>query len=268
MKRYAAALWVMLAVPHATHAAPPQTWEEPATGMPFVAIPKGCYLMGTAESIPYKPDPFWEQIRHTGTISADEVPQHEVCVDGFWMGKFEVRNREWQQLMGESPGGANPEQPVVAVTLAQVRAFAERLTERSGGAHRFRLPTEAEWEYACRAGVAHEVTPVGTELVGKSWYGARGAYKPEPHEVGLLPPNAFGLHDMLGNVWEWTEDSYVPGGYARHALHNPKVTAQPAQHVIRGGSFRSEPRQTRCAVRGHYDAGEKLDSIGFRLVRQ
>ena len=86
-------------------------------------------------------------------------------------------------------------------------------------------------------------------------------------EVGALKANAFGLHDMLGNVWEWTEDSYRADAYARHALYNPKAEAAGGPRVIRGGSFRTEWIQTRCAMRGRYAPAETLDTIGMRLVR-
>ncbi|WP_420474495.1 formylglycine-generating enzyme family protein [Noviherbaspirillum sp. ST9] len=263
MKHY---FWLILCAASAVQAAP-ANWQEPATGMAFVSVAKGCFQMGTEQHVPLKPNVFWERIRHDAPLSEDEGPRHEVCVDAFWMGKLEVRTGEWQKVMdGEPP--ANPGLPVASVTLTQAREFAERLTKLSEGKERFRLPTEAEWEYACRAGAKSEELAIGGELAGQAWYGVRGSYRPQPSETGKLAANAFGLHDMLGNVWEWTEDSYLPDGYARHALYNPKVSAATPQQVIRGGAFRTEPRQMRCAMRSHYDAAQHLDSIGFRLVRE
>lgn len=239
-------------------------WRDPTTGMPFVQVTRGCYQMGTASPVSAHPDPFWGRIGYDGQLSADEVPQHEVCIDAFWMGKFEVRSDEWHKVMGGT-GSADGDRPIARVTWAQARIFAERLSERSGA--RYRLPTEAEWEYACRAGSAVEHVAISLELVGQAWYSRGEARRSEPQKVGALATNAFGLHDMLGNVWEWTEDSYRADGYGRHDLYNPVVREAEGQKVIRGASFRTEPRQTRCAVRGHIDPTQALDSVGFRLVR-
>lgn len=247
------------------HAEPAQAvWNDPTTNMAFVKIDKACYKMGSATPVKAFPDPFWEVIGYKHTLSEDEVPQHEVCLNAYWIGKYEVRADEWRKVMGE--GGGEDDRPITNVTWEQARSFAERLGELSGV--RYRLPTEAEWEHACRAGAKADQQVLSTELVGKAWYSRGDARRPSPEKVGLLPANAFGLHDMLGNVWEWTEDSYAADGYRRHALYNP-VARDPAaaQKVIRGASFRTEPRQTRCAIRGHVAATQALDSIGFRLVR-
>lgn len=256
----AAAAWVA-ATAHAQPAG--AAWNDPTTGMPFVEIKKGCYKMGSANPVKPYPDPFWEVVAKQPTLSADEAPQHEVCLDAFWVGKYEVRNAEWKAIMGE--GAGDDEHPVAKVTWEQARTFAERLSERSG--QRYRLPTEAEWERACRAGAAAEAVAENEELIGKAWHGRGDARRPAPQKAGQLAANAFGLHDMLGNVWEWTEDSYAADGYRRHALYNPAAREPAAQKVIRGGGFRTEPRQTRCAVRGHIAPGQALDSVGFRLVR-
>ncbi|HEY3326501.1 MAG TPA: formylglycine-generating enzyme family protein [Novimethylophilus sp.] len=245
-----------------------KTWTEPATGMQFVAVPKGCFQMGSAKPVPPPADSYWAQIGFAKSLSEDEVPQHEVCVDAFWMGKFEVRIKEWQQIMAtaDAPGDGK-DLPAAKVTWAQARDFAERLSTRSGGKYRFRLPTEAEWEYACLAGRKYkfEPRPDPQELNKVAWYQFR---TPKPSVVGALKANAFGLHDMQGNVWEWVGDGYLADGYTRHALYNPRVEADTGPRVIRGGSFRTELEQTRCAKRGHYPADDALDSIGLRLVRE
>ena len=141
------------------------------------------------------------------------------------------------------------------------------LFRSSGGKQRFRLPTEAEWEYACRADskVLQSQKPDAEELNKAAWYQYR---QPKPTRVGSLEANAFGLHDMLGNVWEWVGDSYLADGYTRHPLYNPRIETNAPQRVIRGGSMRTELEQTRCTKRGHYPADESLDTIGFRLVRE
>ena len=245
-----------------------QTWNEPTTGMAFIAVPKGCFQMGTAKPVPPPADSHWEQIGFKKSISEYERPQHEVCVDAFWMGKFEVRIKEWQQIMQTKlTSGADKDIPVAQVTWTQARSFAEQLSVRSGGKHRFRLPTEAEWEYACRAGQKNDLDsePDHDRLNKLAWYQYRS---PKPTTVGTLEANAFGLHDMQGNVWEWVSDGYLADGYARHTLFNPRVETDGGKRVIRGGSFRTELEQTRCAKRGHYSTGEALDTIGIRLVRE
>lgn len=248
-----------------------ESWTEPATGMVFLSIAKGCYQMGAQAPITAFPDPFWERVGHLPRLTDDEMPRHEVCVDAFWIGKHEVRVAEWRKLMGGEKGGSSDASdgnvPVAAVTWAQARQFAERLGQASG--QRFRLPTEAEWEYACRAGAKDDEIAYSRELVGRAWYGRGEARQPSPRPVGQLKANAFGLHDVLGNVWEWTEDSYSPGGYQQHTLFNPVVRdAAAPQKVMRGGSIRTEPRQTRCGARGHLAAEQRLDTVGFRLVRE
>jgi len=245
-----------------------QTWNEPTTGMAFIAVPKGCFQMGTAKPVPPPADSHWEQIGFKKSISENERPQHEVCVDAFWMGKFEVRIKEWQQIMqGSHAAGTDNDAPVAQVSWTQAHSFAQQLSARSDGKYRFRLPTEAEWEYACRAGQkdAPNAEPNPDTLNKLAWYQYR---RRKSATVGTLQANAFGLHDMLGNVWEWVSDGYRADGYARHTLFNARVETDGAQRVIRGGSFRTELEQTRCAKRGHYLAAETLDSIGLRLVRE
>jgi formylglycine-generating enzyme required for sulfatase activity len=240
-----------------------KVWQEPSSGMPFVAIPKGCFKMGASTPQPPQAEIFWERAGYTKSASEDEVPVHEVCVDAFWLGKYEVRAEEWQRLMG----GPSPSQgqPAAGVTWQQAQEFVARLNQQAGGAWRFRLPTEAEWEYACRAGRHEDVDPLSGEQEQLAWYRFKTS---EPQAVGQLQANGFGAHDMLGNVWEWVRDSYDADGYRKHALYNPVVEAGSTQRVLRGGSFRTERVQTRCAMRGHASPDAVLGTAGFRLVRE
>lgn len=264
MRAMIAAAATALAAATAQAEAPRAVWNDPTTDMPFVRIDKACYKMGSATPVKAFPDPFWERIGFKPTLSEDEVPHHEVCLNAYWIGKYEVRWSDWKKIMGEGEG--EDDRPVTNITWEQARTFAERLSERSGS--RFRLPTEAEWEHACRAGASTDQVVSGREPVGKAWHSQGEARRPAAEKVGQLAANAFGLHDMLGNVWEWTEDSYAADGYRRHALYNPIVRdPAAAQRVIRGAGFRTEPLQTRCTVRGHVAPFQALDSIGFRLVR-
>lgn len=246
------------------------TWSEPETGMVFVAIPKGCFEMGSEAPISPPFDSYWEHAKYAKSANEDEFPRHRVCVDAFWMGQREVSVAEWQKVMGLKGDAQEVATKLLdstavsvgKITWDQAQEFVRRLSQRSS--HKFRLPTETEWEYACRAG--HDADKQVAE--GQAWVGVREFTQAVPHPGGQHAANAFGLQDMIGNVWEWTADSYVRGAYAEHPLYNPRVEAETAQRVIRGGSVRTEQSQARCAMRGHYDGGAALHLIGFRVVRE
>jgi formylglycine-generating enzyme required for sulfatase activity len=237
-------------------------WKEPLTGMEFVKIPKGCYQMGNAKAIPHPGG--WEgtPLSYLDKPFVDETPQHEVCIDSFWIGRHEVREADWQRVMGGTEP-TRPNAPKANLTWEDAQAFASKL---SGDGHKFRLPTEAEWEYACRAGKTAEPIPTDDDIVDIAWYVSL-QQKDEVQEVGKLAKNGFGLHDMLGNVWEWTEDGYRVDAYKTHPLYNPAVRAGNGNRVIRGGSYRTQVELVRCAKRSHYPANDRLGTIGVRLVR-
>lgn len=244
-------------------------WAEPLTGMKFVALPKGCIKMGTSGKIEPPFDASWERAGYKGNLAADEGPRHEICIDRVWMATTEVTQAHWHKVMDDTVLPASGDRAKVNVTWYQAKEFAARLTALSGGKFRFRIPTEAEWEYACRAAAKEEEAPPDRdELADKAWYRNTPNRSYEVKEAGTFKANAFGLHDMLGNAWEWVEDSYAADGYARHALFNPKVDMAGAPRVMRGGSFRTELSHMRCAMRGRYAPEHTLDSIGMRLVRE
>ncbi len=247
------------------------TWTEPLTGMSFVRVPGNCYQMGTHKPIPPKIDDFWKHLGFAGSLSADEIPRHKVCIGALWIAQNEVRWQDWHKVMG---GTALPEKenlPAANMSWQEAHSFTEKLRELSPGKKPYRLPTEAEWEYACRGGDdMSKETPYTSEMIGAAWHNAPGLRLTEPKPVGELPPNKFGLNDMLGNVWEWVADAYEEKAYRQHALYDPlvaKVTqGKPDLRVIRGGSFRSEPVNMRCAKRGKYPVDQALPQIGLRLV--
>lgn len=251
------------------HARSPENWLEQLTGMPFVALPKGCFQMGAAAPVhPHDKDFTWKHLGYRATLSADELPQHEVCLDAFWIGKYEVRANDWMLIMGAAPPDGSGTAPAAGISWNEAQIFAQRLTALNAQGDIFRLPTEAEWEYACRAGVAKEEVPGPHDLIDIAWYSAGERRRPSPSEVGQLKPNAWGLYDMLGNVWEWVQDSYQTNGYAQHRLYNPvQLESDNGERLIRGASHRSEYLQVRCATRSHYTPGDALAHIGLRLVR-
>jgi len=246
-----------------------ETWREPATGMEFVSIPKGCFMMGVPDDA-FRADDANVHQRARET----EMPEHEVCVDQFWLGRFEVRLSDWQKVMGKGRAGARPDAPAAGITWEEANAFVRRLSTLAGTSGRFRLPTEAEWEYACRAGEkARTRIPYNDDLNDKAWYSSpydadfSGVRIRELQPVGKKQANAFGLHDMLGNVWEWVQDSWRQDAYTQHTLYNPVVTGSPERYVIRGGSLHTDRRMTRCEVRGWLPAISDHATVGLRVVR-
>lgn len=226
--------------------------------MVFVEIPAGRFVMGS------RPD--------EARREAQEA-QHNVTISHpFWMGKFEVTQQQWETVMGRNPSwfaASGGDFPVERVSYHDIRDFLERLTERSPG-NRFRLPTEAEWEYACRAGTATPFS-VGATLTRQqaniSDAATRASKSQEGHTtgVGSFPPNAFGLHDMHGNVWEWTDDDHCP--YAEGPVTDPLARCGSGLKVIRGGSWYFEADSARCALRYTHRPVDVGFSLGFRVVR-
>jgi formylglycine-generating enzyme required for sulfatase activity len=217
--------------------------------------------------------------------ASDEVQHAVTLTRGFWMGQTEVTQGLWRSVMGTSPSKFRGDtRPVEQVSWCDAVAFANRLSAREGlpvayqGAEGceatagasvawdrasvgYRLPTEAEWEYAARAGEA-SIYAGGTNLgaVGWTYQNAGGSTQP----VGQKAPNAWGLHDMTGNVWEWCWDWYGPYG---GASADPVGAQSGPNRVIRGGSWGDFPRGARVALRGWVTPGVRYDFLGLRLVR-
>ncbi|WP_265946398.1 formylglycine-generating enzyme family protein [Dechloromonas sp. A34] len=244
------------------------TWTEPRTGMAFTRMAKGCYAMGVADDQPAREEGYIYARR-----VANEMPAHEVCLDEFWIGRFEVTEAQWQTLIGTPRRPVGPGHPVTGISWQEAQTFARRLSEISDKGDQFRLPTEAEWEYACRAGEpASSGPPYTDEIAGKAWFSFHyekktGERHASVHPVGTRQANAAGLHDMLGNAWEWVQDSYRDDAYRLHARRNPVIEQDGAARAIRGGGFRTARHFIRCAARAWQDGATQTDTIGFRLVR-
>ena len=215
--------------------------------MEFVWIPPGDFLMGTP--------------RPEEGGYGDEA-QHEVRIRrGFWLGKYEVTQREWEAVMGTNPSrfsDCGPRCPVDNVSWFDAKEFIQRLNEReSGSGYEYRLPTEAEWEYAAKAGTSG--IRYG-ELEEIAWCSNNSGG--QTHPVGLKRPNAWGLYDMLGNVWEWTGD-----WYGEHSSGTETDPEAGPHRVFRGGGWLYRARYVRSAARSISSPGYRYHDIGFRLVR-
>jgi formylglycine-generating enzyme required for sulfatase activity len=226
-----------------------QGWTELLTDMEFVWVPGGCFQMGSPAS---------EEDRGSNET------QHEVCVDGFWMGKTEVTQGQWQKIMGSNPSrfknGDN--YPVEQVSWNDAQEYIRKLGSRSGKS--FRLPTEAEWEYAARSGGKDEKYAGGSDVDAVAWHMGNSGIK--THPVARKRPNGLGLYDMSGNVWEWCSDWYDSSYYRNSPRNNPQGPSSGSYRVDRGGSWDSDAWRCRSAYRSWDSPGYRFSFLGFRLV--
>lgn len=235
----------------------------------YVKIPAGEFTMGCSpDESPYMPDGSYEPCQKRAQ------PAHRVRITKpFEMGKYEVTQTQWEAVRGTNPSyfrGAD--RPVEQVSFDAVQAFLARLNDRHDG-YRYRLPTEAEWEYAARAGDAGEF-PDSPPLREIAWFGeGRGSLPTSPggtHRVGQKQPNAWGLYDMRGNVDEWVSDwvasDWMNDDYSNSAAVDPQGAASGKYHLTRGGSWFSNATFLRASNRYPCACTARRD-IGFRVVR-
>ncbi len=226
----------------------------------MVLIPEGSFMMGAPNSELSRSD--------------NEGPQHQVTLAPFSMGKYPVTQAQYQTIMGNNPGkfkGAN--RPVEQVSWDEAMEFCDRLSQKLGQA--YTLPSEAQWEYACRAGTItpfHLGETITTKLAnydGNSTYGdgPQGIYRKATTDIGSFPPNAFGLYDMHGNVWEWCLDHWHDNYKGAPDDGSAWVTGgDSSRRMLRGGSWDYNPRYCRCAYRVGSDPDYRTDLNGFRVV--
>ncbi|MGH9831408.1 MAG: caspase, EACC1-associated type [Blastocatellia bacterium] len=239
---------------------PVESFTDDLNGVPLemIYIPGGSFKMGAPE----------------GVGNDNERPQHDVTILGFYIGKYQITQAQWEAVMGKNPSyfkgylknffkgyfKGDPALPVENVPWNDAKQFCEKLAQMTGKA--YRLPSEAEWEYACRAGTTGDYAG---DLDAMAWYGDNSGSK--THPVGQKQPNAFGLYDMHGNVWEWCEDVW-------HDSYKGALTDGSAwlsggdsiRRVLRGGSHRNNARFCRSAYRNHIDARNFSNNVGFRVV--
>jgi formylglycine-generating enzyme required for sulfatase activity len=194
-----------------------------------------------------------------------EKPQHHVRISkGFEMGKYPVTQAMWEFVMGNNPSNfKGADRPVENVSWNDVQDFLQRLNAKNDG-YRYRLPTEAEWEYAARAG---NTSARYGDLQAVAWYDDNSGN--ETHPVGQKQPNAWGLYDMLGNVRGWTADWYEENYYQHSPSTDPQGPSSGQFRVLRGGSFYGFARYARASCR-YYSApvARSVYYIGFRCVRE
>ncbi len=220
---------------------PPKPFTN-SIGMKFVWIPAGSFMMGS---------PNKEKLR-----AASEIQHKVTLTKGFYMGVYTVTQEQWKEIMGDNPSESKGEKnlPVEQVSWNDCQEFIKKLREKDKKT--YRLPTEAEWEYACRAGTTtpfHFGETISADQVNYIWSvtygnGKAGEYRLKLRPVGSFPANAWGLHDMHGNIVQWCQDWY--GGYPQKDVIDPQGPDMGRDRVMRGGSWCQRPEIGRSAYRG------------------
>lgn len=218
-------------------------------GMEFMPIPAGTFVMGDKNG------------------GSAEKPAHEVTISRpFYLGKYEVTQAQWEAVMGGNPSKTKgPKHPVEQVSWKDAQEFIAKLNKMEG-VNRYRLPTEAEWEYAARAGSTTQwcFGDDLAELTRYAWFDKNS--QDTSHPVGQKEPNAWGLHDMHGNVWEWTNDYWDSGYYSKNPAGDPAGPASGSKRVKRGGSWLWSAEYTRSAYRVGDPENTRISRLGFRVL--
>ncbi len=252
---------------------------EPIINMKFVKVESGCFTMGSS--------PLEE-----GRLNDEKA--HKVCLsNNYWIAKYEVTQAQWKKVMGFNPSffsGCGPDCPVERVSWNEVQGFIFKLNLQTG--QKYRLPTEAEWEYAARSGSKSSLYSGDSELLGQNkasqlndiaWYSGNSgvdyqggrycedwdekefeALRCGTHPVGQKQMNQWAMSDMIGNVWEWTQDIY--GSLSTRDATDPKGAVKGNKRVVKGGSWEGSLSQNRSAARYGFTKNKKLEHVGFRLV--
>ena len=237
------------AAPHATLSTAHKTRKNPKDGMAYVWIPPGSFMMGCSPS-------------DTECFS-DEKPSHQVTLSrGYWIGQTEVTVAAFERFAGisdaKTPQALPTTNPVSAMPIVDVTwDEADQYCRWSGG----RLPTEAQWEFAARAGalgVRYE------DIGGMAWYEANNGNS--SHPTAQKRENAYGLFDMLGNVWEWVADWYGSDYYSTSSGLDPSGPTSGTMRVLRGGSWLNPPRLIRFSDRGRSDPDARFNYFGMRCI--
>jgi formylglycine-generating enzyme required for sulfatase activity len=228
--------------------------------MKFVLVPRGEFIMGSPET---------EIGRRT-----DEGPQLKVTITKpFYIGVMEVTQKQWKAVMGNNPSHFRGDNlPVEQVSWNDCQEFLAKLSAKNGGV--FRLPTEAEWEYVCRAGtttpfnIGNTINPDQANFDGRFIYGngSKGKQREKTTSAGTLVSNAWGLYDMHGNVNEWCEDLYNESYCGERSIIDSAGHSKDNKRVCRGGCYEDSPENCRSATRSGINSSFKMRYLGFRVV--
>lgn len=232
-----------------------QTVIKNSIGMELVLIPKGEFMMGAQEGI-------------RGPIFDTQRPFHKVVIgQDFYLGKYEVTQAEWKLVMGKNPSTypLGESFPVETVSWSDIKKFIEKLNQKRDG-FSYRLPSEAEWEYAARGGTGTAYY-WGDDPEEKDYQYYVSANNENPVRVGSFLPNGFGLYDMSGNVWELCEDVWTPNYKAAKGDGSANLTGEDTnKKVMRGGAYGNYSDDRRSDIRRPFDASQPYYNLGFRLV--
>lgn len=232
-----------------------QTIKDFHTGMEFVFVKGGCYQMG--DPLNYKENKSFCGVCDSGFYNNSVC---EVCVSDFYIGRYEVTQKQWKKIMGEITtwqSNYGDDYPVGNVDWFDAQKFISRLNAQTG--KKYRLPTEAEWEYACRSGGMNEIYCGSNKLDSVAWYEDNSK---RTHSVGLKKPNGLGIYDMSGNVCEWCQDWYGPLENAT----NPTGPSSGYRRITRGGTYCSLPKGCQATARGFNRPDNCSMIFGFRLA--
>ena len=225
-------------------------------GMEFVEIPPGEFLMGCSVG--------------DSECDSDEKPLHKITLTKpFLIGKYEVTQAEWKKVMGNNPANfskCGDTCPIENVSWNDAQEFIQRLCkmEKMNPCH-YSLPSEAQWEYAARAGTQTRFYWGNKVRDDYLWYDPNA--KDTTHPVGKKKPNAWGLYDMLGNVWEWTGDTYDANYYSKSVAIDPEVQTKTQKYVMRGGSWDHDDQYCRVSDRDFGVPDMDFNTVGFRIIK-
>lgn len=233
----------LLFVPVASFADDTAATKQP-TGLELVRVKGGCFQQGS------------------DNVGFMEKPRHEVCLSDYYIGKYEITQRDWRDVMGSNPSrfkACGDNCPVDSVSWSDAREFIRKLNSITGRA--FRLPTEAEWEYACRDRGKDNSYCGSNDADSVAWLSGNSSFK--PHPVGLKQQNSLGIYDMSGNAWEWVHD--WSGTYSSSDRIDPKGAVTGSTKVRRGGSWQYGSEKAAAVWRSSGYPDDRAMDIGFRL---